>query len=110
MPVRWRKVPAGPVKVIGQDSGQVTSWTSWHRWPAISLLACIFLALAVACQRARDGSAAIPGLIPVTAAAAYGLTFVPNARGTAESPKKPSGSYYQCSTLTWLTNDCTKVL
>lgn len=28
------------------DSGQVTTWTSWHRWTAISLLACAFLAVA----------------------------------------------------------------
>ena len=53
-------------QVTRLDSGQVTTWTSWHRWTAISLLACIFLAVAVACQRARDGSAANLGLIPVT--------------------------------------------
>ena len=27
-------------QVTGLDSGQVTTWTSWHRWTAISLLAC----------------------------------------------------------------------
>ena len=31
-------------QVAGLDSGQVTTWTSWHRWTAISLLACAFLA------------------------------------------------------------------
>ena len=53
-------------QVSGLDSGQVTTWTSWHRWTAISLLAYIFLAVATACQRTRDGSAAVLGLIPVT--------------------------------------------
>ena len=46
------------------DSGQVTTWASSHRWTAISLLACIFLAVAAACQRARDGGSATPGLVP----------------------------------------------
>lgn len=53
-------------QATGLDSGQVTTWTSWHRWTAISLLAHAFLAVAAACQRARDASPAIPGLIPVT--------------------------------------------
>jgi SRSO17 transposase len=53
-------------QVSGLDSGQVTTWTSWHRWTAISLLAYAFLAVAAACQRACDGSTAAPGLIPVT--------------------------------------------
>jgi hypothetical protein len=42
------------------------AWSSWHRWTAISLLAYAFLAVAAAWQRARDGAAAILGLIPVT--------------------------------------------
>jgi SRSO17 transposase len=50
----------------GLDSGQVTTWTSWHRWTAISLLACAFLAVAAACQRTLDAITGIPGLIPVT--------------------------------------------
>jgi hypothetical protein len=52
--------------VAGLDSGQVTTWTSWHRWTAISLLAAAFLASAAAWQRARDGSTAALELIPVT--------------------------------------------
>ena len=50
-------------QVSGLDSGQVTTWTSWHRWTA---LAYIFLAVAAAFQRARDEDAGILGLIPVT--------------------------------------------
>jgi hypothetical protein len=53
-------------QVSGLDSGQVTTWTSWHRWTAISLLAYIFLAVAAACQRSRDEDSDAPGLIPVT--------------------------------------------
>jgi SRSO17 transposase len=53
-------------QVSGLDSGQVTTWTSWHRWTAISLLAYAFLAVAAACQRALDAITGIPGLIPVT--------------------------------------------
>jgi hypothetical protein len=53
-------------QAIGLDSGQVTSWTSWHRRTAISLLAGAFPAAAAVRQRARDGDAAALGLIPVT--------------------------------------------
>ena len=53
-------------QVTGLDSGQVTTWTSWHRWTAISLLAYIFLAVAAAHQRALDEDAGILELIPVT--------------------------------------------
>jgi SRSO17 transposase len=53
-------------QVTRLDSGQVTSWTSWHRWTAISLLAYAFLAVAAAWQRARDGSTSELGLVPVT--------------------------------------------
>ena len=54
-------------QVTGLDSGQVTTWASWHRWTAISLLAYAFLAIAAACQRALDDTAAAAlGLIPVT--------------------------------------------
>lgn len=53
-------------QVSGLDSGQVTTWTSWHRWTALSLLAGAFLAVAAACQRAADSSAGILELIPVT--------------------------------------------
>jgi SRSO17 transposase len=42
-------------QVTGLDSGQVTTWTSWHRRTAASLLACAFPAVAAAWQRAHDG-------------------------------------------------------
>ena len=53
-------------QAVGLNSGQVTTWTSWHRWTAISLLAGAFLAVAAAWQRAADSSAGIFELIPVT--------------------------------------------
>jgi SRSO17 transposase len=54
-------------QATGLDSGQVTTWTSWHRWTAISLLAYAFLAVAAACQRALDaGTGILAELIPVT--------------------------------------------
>jgi len=53
--------------VAGLDAGQVIRWTSWHRWTAICLLACIYLAVAVALQRQREpGPDPHAGLIPVT--------------------------------------------
>jgi SRSO17 transposase len=53
-------------QVTGLDSGQVTTWTSWHRWTAVSLLAYIFLAVAAALQRALDEDGTLIELIPVT--------------------------------------------
>ena len=53
-------------QVARLDSGQVTTWTSWHLWTAISLPAYAFLAVAAALQRARDGRPGELGLIPVT--------------------------------------------
>ena len=54
-------------QVAGLDAGQVTRWKSWHRWTALCLLACIYLAVAVAVQRQHDaGSGLDAGLIPVT--------------------------------------------
>ena len=66
--VRWRIEEDHQLtkQVTSLDGGQVTTWTSWHRWTAISLLAYAFLAVAAAWQRARDGNAGALGLIPVT--------------------------------------------
>jgi SRSO17 transposase len=53
-------------QVAGLDSGQVTTWTSWHRWTALSLIAAAFLAAAAALQHALDGDTSALQLIPVT--------------------------------------------
>jgi SRSO17 transposase len=52
-------------QVAGLDAGQVIRWTSWHRWTTICLLACIYLAVAVA-TRHQEEEAPEAGLIPVT--------------------------------------------
>ena len=51
--------------MAGLDSGQVIRWRSWHRWSALSLLACMYLAVAVALDRDTHAGLEI-GLIPVT--------------------------------------------
>jgi len=52
-------------QVAGLDSGQVIRWRSWHRWSALCLLACMYLAVTVALD--RDSHAGLEtGLIPVT--------------------------------------------
>jgi SRSO17 transposase len=52
-------------QAAGLDAGQVIRWKSWHRWTAICLLACIYLAVAAALD--RDVRADLEtGLIPVT--------------------------------------------
>jgi hypothetical protein len=54
-------------QATGLDAGQVIRWKCWHRWTAVCLLACIYLAVAVAVQRQQDaGSDLDAGLIPIT--------------------------------------------
>ena len=53
-------------QVARLDSGQVTTWTSWHRWTAISLLAYAFLAVAAALPARPRRQPGELGLIPVT--------------------------------------------
>ncbi|MER8157504.1 transposase [Streptomyces sp. NPDC094472] len=51
------------------DKVQVTTWTSWQRWSTAALVACAFLAVATALERAAHGEdedAAEPELIPLT--------------------------------------------
>ncbi len=52
-------------QIAGLDSGQVIRWRSWHRWSALCLLACMYLAVAVAVDRDTHAGLEI-GLIPVT--------------------------------------------
>ena len=48
----------------GLDQHQVRTWTSWHRWVTLSMLAMAFLAVVTAAE--RDRSPAPTGLIPFT--------------------------------------------
>ena len=60
-----KKITSSPSRLAGLDSGQVIRWRSWHRWSALCLLACMYLAVAVALD--RDAHAGLEtGLIPVT--------------------------------------------
>ena len=67
--IRWRIEEDHQLakQSTGLDAGQVIRWKSWHRWPAICLLAYIYLAVAVALQRQHEaGPEPDAGLIPVT--------------------------------------------
>ncbi|WP_204081903.1 IS701 family transposase [Mycobacterium riyadhense] len=48
----------------GLDEHQVRTWTSWHRWVILSMLALAFLAITTANE--RDNTPAPQGLIPFT--------------------------------------------
>ena len=48
----------------GLDEHQVRTWTSWHRWTILSMLAMAFLAVTCAGERTRTPTA--QGLIPFT--------------------------------------------
>lgn len=48
----------------GLDEHQVRTWTSWHRWTILSMLAMAFLA--VTCANERDRTATSQNLIPFT--------------------------------------------
>jgi SRSO17 transposase len=50
--------------LAGLDEHQVRTWTSWHRWVTLAMLAAAFLAVAAATERRRDP--APDGLIPLT--------------------------------------------
>jgi len=67
--VRWRIEEDHQIakQTAGLYKGQVTCWSSWHRWTAICLLAYIFLTVAAALERRRDGAAsAAAQMIDVT--------------------------------------------
>jgi len=49
--------------LAGLDEHQVRTWTSWHRWVTLAMLAAAFLAVAAAERRAHP---APDGLIPLT--------------------------------------------
>ena len=50
--------------LAGLDEHQVRTWTSWHRWVTLALLAHAFLAVTTAAQRAVENTAR--GMIPLT--------------------------------------------
>lgn len=50
--------------LTGLDHHQVRSWTSWHRWVTLAMLASAFLAVTAAAERAK--TPALAGQIPLT--------------------------------------------
>jgi SRSO17 transposase len=50
--------------LAGLDEHQVRTWTSWHRWVTLAMLACAFLTVAAATERARQPGP--PRQIPLT--------------------------------------------
>jgi len=50
--------------LAGLDEHQVRTWTSWHRWVTLAMLAAAFLAIAAAAERRRDPPP--DGQIPLT--------------------------------------------
>ena len=64
---RWRieeNFQAGKT-LAGLDEHQARTWTSWHRWSVLAMLAHAFLAVTAAAERARSTDPA-PTLIPLT--------------------------------------------
>ena len=57
-----RRLPSRK-NATGLDKGQVTTWTSWHRWSTAALVAYAFLAIATAREhtQAGQGGATRPG-------------------------------------------------
>jgi SRSO17 transposase len=49
--------------LAGLDEHQVRTWTSWHRWVTLAMLACAFLTVTAAAEHTRN---APPGQIPLT--------------------------------------------
>jgi SRSO17 transposase len=49
--------------LAGLDEHQVRTWTSWHRWVTLAMLALAFLTIAAAAERAQPPPA---GMIPLT--------------------------------------------
>jgi SRSO17 transposase len=53
----------------GLDKGQVTTWTSWHRWSTAALAAYAFLAIATALERQDQAGGDTPGevaMVPIS--------------------------------------------
>jgi SRSO17 transposase len=64
---RWKVEDgfAAGKELTALDEHQVRSWTSWHRWTILALLACAFLSVLAASQPA-DNSTRHDQLVPLT--------------------------------------------
>ena len=52
-----------PVRRPGFDEHQVRTWTSWHRWVTLAMLALAFLTIAALAEHAHRPP---PGMVPLT--------------------------------------------
>ena len=79
--IRWSTEEnfAAGKSLAGLDEHQVRTWTSWHRWVTLAMLAVAFLTVAAAAEHAQPPP---PGMIPLTRNEIAHLTAAPaTARG-----------------------------
>ena len=99
----WQRMRTGSATKGAKDYNwamiEITTWTSWHRWTAISLLAHIFLAVAAAFQRARDEQAGIFELIPSPSLSCSDSSAAPSSPSpAATSANATAGRYGDAAT------------
>ena len=60
--MRWRieEIFQGAKELAGLDEHQVRTWTSWHRWTTLAMLAYAFLAITRTRETSRGETAMIP--------------------------------------------------
>jgi hypothetical protein len=88
--------------LTGLDEHQVRTWTSWHRWATLAMLALAFLTITAAAEHAQPPP---PGMIPLTrneipgcspsrsparAAPGPGSAGPPGASATSTPPAPPT--------------------
>ena len=65
--------------LTGLDEHQVRTWTSWHRWAALAMLALAFLTITAAAEHAQPPP---PGMIPLTRNEIARLLTCPGGTGS----------------------------
>ncbi|GAB4006781.1 hypothetical protein GCM10029992_58660 [Glycomyces albus] len=60
--MRWRieETFQGAKELAGLDEHQVRTWTSWHRWVTLAMLAYAFLAVTRACATNPGRTGMVP--------------------------------------------------